>query len=221
MEEASRMSIRLLLLIACLVTGPAWGGPPVILVLGDSLSANYGFDPREGWVELLRERLREAGHPHQVVNASVSGETTAGGLARLPAALDRHRPDILILELGGNDGLRAFPPERMRDNLARMIELAQTRGADVLLAGMRIPPNYGRAYAEKFHAVYRELAADYGIALVPFLLEGVGGVSALMQPDGIHPAAEAQPIILDNVWPHLRPLLESVEDSSGTSARQH
>jgi acyl-CoA thioesterase I len=207
------MVFRLLLLIAALCGGPVLAAPPVILVVGDSLSAAHGIAPEQGWVALLRERLRERGYPHQVVNASVSGDTTAGGLARLPAALDRHRPAFVILELGGNDGLRGLPLEQVRANLAAMIEHSRQSGARVLLAGMRIPPNYGPAYAEGFHRIYVDLGRRYDTALVPFLLDGVAADPSLMQPDGIHPTAEAQLQMLDNVWPHLKPMLQQEQSS--------
>ncbi|MDG4595979.1 MAG: arylesterase [Candidatus Contendobacter sp.] len=180
---------------------------PVILVLGDSLSAGYGIPAEQGWVNLLQRRLTERGFPHQVVNASISGDTTSGGLSRLPAALARHRPALVILELGANDGLRGQPPMAMAANLGRMIELSQQAGARVLLAEMRIPPNYGPLYAQKFQATFGELAQHHQVPLIPFLLNGVAGNPALIQDDGLHPRAEAQPRILDNVWPALEPLL--------------
>lgn len=183
--------------------------PPVILVVGNSLSAAHGIPPEQGWVALLKARLREHDHPHRVVNASVSGDTTAGGRTRLPAALDRHCPAIVVLELGGNDGLRGLSLEQMEDNLAAMIVQSQTAGARVLLLGMRIPPNYGPAYTERFHRIYPLLAWRYGTELVPFLLEGVAGNPERMQPDGIHPDAKAQTGMLENVWPTLEPLLDA------------
>jgi acyl-CoA thioesterase-1 len=177
-------------------------------VLGDSLSAGYGIPAEQGWVSLLQRRLAERGFPHQVVNASISGDTTSGGLSRLPAALERHRPTLVILELGANDGLRGQLPLAMANNLGRMIELSRQAGAQVLLAEMRIPPNYGPSYTQKFQATFGELAKHYDILLIPFLLEGVAGNPALIQEDGLHPRAEAQPRILDNVWPVLEPLLK-------------
>jgi acyl-CoA thioesterase-1 len=180
---------------------------PVILVLGDSLSAGYGIPAEQGWVNLLQRRLTERGFPHQVINASISGDTTSGGLSRLPAALERHRPTLVILELGANDGLRGQPPMAMATNLGRMIELSRQAGARVVLAEMRIPPNYGPLYTQKFQATFGELAQRHQIPLVPFLLDGVAGNPALIQDDGLHPRAEAQPRILDNVWPALEPLL--------------
>ena len=176
-----------------------------VLVLGDSISAGYGVPAGEGWVALLQKPLAEKGA--QVVNASISGETTEGGKARLPALLSKHRPDIVLLELGGNDGLRGFPLAVTRANLERMILDAKGSGASVLLLGMRIPPNYGPRYTEGFHALFGELAKTHDTALVPFLLEGIAGIPGNMQEDGIHPTAAVQPAILDQVMPALVPLL--------------
>lgn len=181
---------------------------PVILVLGDSLSAAYGIDPNQGWVALLRQRLERTGYRYEVINASVSGDTTRGGLARLSAALTQHRPRIVIVELGGNDGLRGLSLADMRANLSGIIERGRASGARVLLAGVRLPPNYGEAYTQKFHEVYRELARTYRVPLVPFLLDGIGGRQELMQSDGIHPGPGAQARMLENIWPHLLPLLQ-------------
>lgn len=187
------------------------GEAPVVLVFGDSLSAAYGIDPAAGWTALLQRRLRERGHPHQVANASISGDTTAGGLTRLPAALERYRPAILILELGANDGLRGLSLEQAKRNLARMIDLGRQAGARVLLLGMRMPPNLGPLYTGKFRAMYLDLAQEKGVPLVPFLLEGVARDPQLMQADGLHPNAAAQPRLLENVWPALEPLLTAAE----------
>ena len=181
---------------------------PSILVVGDSLSAGYGIEIRDGWVTLLQQRLTKQGYPHAVVNASISGDTTSGGRARLPDALKRHRPQIVILELGGNDGLRGLSLRETRANLEAMIETAKTAGAQVLLVGIHLPPNYGPEFTGKFHAIYHDLARAHNTALVPFLLEGVALTSGLMQPDGIHPRAAAQPRLLDNVWPSLEALLK-------------
>lgn len=180
---------------------------PKILVLGDSLSAAYGIEVEDGWVKLLERRLEEEGYAHQVVNASVSGETTEGGLKRLPRLLEAHQPEWVILELGGNDGLRGYPIDEMRTHLEQLIELSRDAGARVLVLGMQIPPNYGRRYTDQFTAVYPELAEQQDLPLVPFMLEGIATQQNLMQRDGIHPNAEAQPLILDNVWPVLEPLL--------------
>jgi acyl-CoA thioesterase I len=179
----------------------------VVLIVGDSLSAGYGLATHENWPSLLQNRLAEAGYPHRVVNASISGDTSSGGLARLPRALDRHSPRLVLIGLGGNDGLRAIPIPEFRRNMARMIQLSQSAGAEVLLAGIHIPPNYGPDYTEAFHAVYHELAEEFGTGLIPFILEGVALNEELMQADGIHPTASAQPVILDNVWHALEPML--------------
>jgi acyl-CoA thioesterase-1 len=180
----------------------------VILVWGDSLSASYRMDEQQGWVALLQEKLTAEGrHDWQVVNGSVSGETTAGGLARLPAMLTSTSPDIVVLELGGNDGLRGLPVPTIRENLAQMIELSQGAGARVLLSGIQIPPNYGPRYTGPFYEQYTELAEQYGLALIPFLLDGIAENAELMQDDGIHPTAEAQPLIVEIVWPVLNQLM--------------
>ncbi len=176
-----------------------------MLVLGDSISAGYGVPDGAGWVALLAREL--APRSVRVVNASISGETTEGGKARLPALLSEHRPRVLVLELGGNDGLRGFPLAVTRANLEAMIRSAHDAGARVLLAGMRIPPNYGPRYTEGFHALFGELADTHKTALVPFILEGIAGVPGQMQEDGIHPKADAQPAILALVMPALEPLL--------------
>lgn len=179
-----------------------------ILVWGDSLSAGYQLRPGEDWPTLLQTRLRDQGFPHSVVNASISGETTSGGRTRLPAALSNHKPDILILALGANDGLRGLRPKLMTDNLGAMIEAASTAGARVLLVGMRIPPNYGPAYTRRFEKVYVDAAASNGVPLVPFLLEGFASDRNAFLSDGIHPNAAAQARIVDTVWTHLQPLLK-------------
>ncbi|HLQ12205.1 MAG TPA: arylesterase [Steroidobacteraceae bacterium] len=180
---------------------------PVILVFGDSISAGYGMAPESGWVNLLSNRLRQEGYGFQVVNASVSGETTTGGLARLPRALAAHAPRIVIIELGGNDGLRGLPLGSTRANLDAMIGLAARPGRSVLLLGLHMPPNYGERYTTGFAGNYTVLAQAHRVPLVPFLLEGIAGRPALMQGDGLHPNERGQPILLDNVWPVLKPLL--------------
>ncbi len=197
------------LLILWVATVPAFAEAPAILVFGDSISAGYGL-PRvdRGWVALLQAKLTTEGYGDEVVNASVSGETTAGGLARLPRALGLHHPAVVVLELGGNDGLRALPIEQMRANLARMIDLARGTGAKVLLLSIRIPPNYGREYTEQFSAVYADLARDKRVPLVPFLGNDIALNPALMQADGVHPVEAAQPLLLASVWPMLAPLLK-------------
>jgi len=200
---------RLLALFVLIVaSAAAHAEAPVILVFGDSISAGYGLARVEqGWVELLKTRLKEQGYGYQVVNASVSGETTAGGLARLPRALDLHHPGIVILELGGNDGLRALPIAQMRANLAQMVTLAGAAGAKVLLLGMRMPPNYGPQYTEQFAMVFSDLAREKKLSVVPFLLTDIALSSSLLQGDDIHPNALGQPVLLENVWPQLKPLL--------------
>ena len=181
--------------------------PPTLLVLGDSLSAAYGIRVEQGWVALLQARLRAKGYGHRVINASSTGETTGGALARLPRALATHRPAIVIVELGGNDGLRGLPVADIRANLEGIVQLSRQAGAQVLLVGMRIPPNYGAPYTQQFHALFGQLATAHRLALVPFFLERVALDDALMQEDGIHPSAVAQPRLLDEVWPRLEPLL--------------
>ncbi|WP_176476335.1 arylesterase [Pseudomonas indica] len=178
-----------------------------LLVVGDSISAALGLETSQGWVRKLDERLRERGFEHRVINASVSGDTSAGGLARLPALLAEHRPGLVIIELGGNDGLRGMPPGQLQQNLAAMIERVQATGARAVLLGMRLPPNYGARYTKAFSQVYVDLAEEKQVPLVPFFLEGVGGVEGMMQPDGIHPSVAAQSRLLENVWPTLEPLL--------------
>ena len=176
-------------------------------MLGDSLSAGYGLDPGQGWVDLLAQRLHARRLPYTVVNASISGETSAGGLARLDAALDEAHPALLLLELGINDGLRGLSLQDLRRNLEAIVRRAQARHIRVVLIGMRLPPNYGATYTEAFAAIYPKLARERDAALVPFLLDGVATDPALMQPDHIHPRAEAQARLLDTVWPALVPLL--------------
>lgn len=184
-------------------------GAPTVLVFGDSLSAGYGIDPARGWVQLLQARLRDAHPGYRIVNASVSGETTAGGLARLPRALQVQQPALVILELGGNDGLRALPTAAMRDNLGSMIRLCQARRIPVLLVGIQMPANYGPRFTSEFAATYAQLAARYRVPLVPFLLAGVADRPAWMQADGIHPNEQGQPQLLENVWPALQKMLDS------------
>lgn len=183
----------------------AWAG--TLLVVGDSISAAFGLDSRQGWVALLEKRLQDEGFDHQVINASISGDTSAGGLARLPALLAEHQPQVVIIELGGNDGLRGQPPMQLQQNLASMVEKSQQAGAKVLLLGMKLPPNYGVRYTTAFAQVFSDVAQAKQVALVPFFLEGVGGVPGMMQADGIHPNVTAQPVLLENAWPALQPLL--------------
>ena len=196
--------------ITAVVTLLLWAQGAVagtLLVLGDSISAAFGLDTRQGWVSLLEQRLAAEGFDYQVVNASVSGDTSAGGLARLPTLLAEHRPDLLIVELGGNDGLRGQPPAQLQQNLAAIIQSARESGARVLLLGMQLPPNYGARYNALFSQVYADVAGAAQVPLLGFFLDGVGDVPALMQGDGIHPNAAAQPRLLDNLWPQLKPLL--------------
>ena len=184
------------------------GEAPVILVVGDSLSAGYGMALEESWPRLLQNRLEDNGQRYRVINASITGDTTQGGATRLPRLLERYSPQVVIVELGGNDGLRGFSLEVTRSNLTRMIEGSQAVGAQVLLTGIMLPPNYGATYTERFQAMYGELAEQHGLLLVPFFMEGVALVDGMMQADGIHPNATAQPVLLDNVWQVLGPALE-------------
>ncbi len=211
------MSFRFVLMLWCLLgLLPATAGAasvaapptaPAILVLGDSISAGYGLDAGQGWVSLLDRKLKSQGLPHKVVNASVSGETAAGGLARLPGLLARHQPKIVLVELGGNDGLRALPVKALRTNLEQIVDLSRKAGAQPVLFEMRIPSNYGAVYAEGFFKTFGEVAQEKNAALVPFFLLPIAADSASFQDDGIHPTAEAQPKMLDAIWPTLQPLL--------------
>jgi acyl-CoA thioesterase-1 len=180
----------------------------MLLVYGDSLSAAYGLRADQGWVAQLQKRLEQQGYGYRVVNASVSGETTAGGRARLARALDAHQPQLVILQLGANDGLRGLPVKDARANLATMIQEIQKRQAKVLLAGIVMPPNYGPRYADSFAAMYPDLAREFDVALIPFLLQGVALEQRYMQADGMHPNAAGQPVLLETVWKQLKPLLE-------------
>ncbi|GHB25362.1 arylesterase [Salinicola rhizosphaerae] len=203
--------VLLMLCLVALSTMPGVSHASTVLVMGDSLSAAYGIDPAAGWVNLLKKRL---GSEDDVVNASISGETTSGGSARLPDLLRQYHPDIVLLELGGNDGLRGLSPQQMQVNLGKMIERSQSASARVLLLGIEVPPNYGPAYTDAFRGVFTQLASDYGVPLVPFLLKGVD-LDTMLQDDGIHPTAEAQPIILETVWSRLEPLLNQLDDQPG------
>lgn len=187
---------------------PAPTGKPVILVVGDSLSAGYGVAVNATWVALLERRLTNQGYGYRVVNASISGDTTGGALNRLPRALELHEPEIVILELGGNDGLRGLPLKQVRANFEAMLTQIKARGAKPVLIGMRMPTNYGPAYADGFHALYGELAKKHDVPHLDFFLDKVALDPELMQPDGIHPTTQAQPILLDNMWPVLKPLLK-------------
>lgn len=206
------MSMRMrffsvLLLIGSVGLAGAVQAAPTILVFGDSLSAAYGIPRESGWVALLAQRLHTRSPAYRIINASVSGETTAGGLTRLPALLAAHRPKLTILALGANDGLRGLPLAQTARNLESMITLAEKQGGQVLLIGMQLPPNYGPAYAGKFQAVFAEVARKKNVRLVPFLLAGIGAQAENFQADGLHPTARAQPALLDNVWRQLEPML--------------
>ncbi len=181
--------------------------PRTVLVVGDSLSAEYGIKRGTGWVPLLSARISEQYPKFQVVNASISGDTTSGGVARLPALLRQHAPAVVVLELGANDALRGLPLNMTEQNLRTMAQAARKADADVLIVGMQIPPNYGRDYAERFAAVFSNVAKNENARLVPFLMEGIATNRAMFQADGIHPNEDAQPQLLDNVWPALRPML--------------
>jgi acyl-CoA thioesterase-1 len=190
---------------------------PALLVLGDSLSAGYGIALDKGWVNLLQGRIEREGLPHRVVNASISGDTTAGGLARLPELLKDHRPAVVLIELGANDGLRGFSPTRIADALDQLVQISREAGSEVVLAGVRLPPNYGEAFSDRFQRIYQDVARRNDVALVPQLLLGVAEDFGLMQPDGLHPTAEAQARILENVWPVLMPLLQETAASRTAS----
>ena len=195
---------------AALLSSSAWAtsdrqscGP--VLVLGDSLSAGFGIQTNQSWVALLEQRLAEEGYGYPVVNASISGDTTGGGLRRLPRALELHEPTVVVIELGGNDGLRGYPVAMVHENLEGMVQLSRASGARVLIAGMQIPPNYGTTYTRAFADIYGSVARDNDASLIAFLLDQVALNPDMMQADGIHPNAQAQPVILDNVWQVLQP----------------
>ena len=194
----------LLLLLILPATAPA----RIILVVGDSLSAAYGIPVEQGWVSLLQGRLDTEGYPYRIVNASISGDTTANARARLPQALVSHEPTVMLLELGGNDGLRGLSLTEMKSNLAAMISSAREAGAQVLLVGVQLPPNYGPFFTRRFQTIYHELAHEQEVSLLPSLVDGIGTEQNLMQRDGIHPNAAAQPLIVDRVWKELVPLLD-------------
>ena len=185
----------------------AQGAAPVLLVVGDSISAGYGLPAGVGWVDLLAARLKERGYPQRVVNASISGDTTAGGRARLPALLKQYRPTVVVVELGGNDGLRGGDLRAARENLDAMVTAIQRAGAKALIVGMRLPPNYGPVYTREFDALYLSVSNAHKVPVLPYFFDGFGERNELFQPDRIHPTAAAQPLLLDNVWPVLAPLL--------------
>jgi acyl-CoA thioesterase-1 len=204
-----RLTVLFVLAVLCIPAGGSAEQKQTIVVLGDSLSSGYGMTAEQSWVAMLSSRLEAEAYGYEVVNASIAGDTSAGGLARLPRLLDAHSPQLVVIELGGNDGLRGQPVATLRANLAKMIELSKARGARVLLAGMQIPPNYGQAYTRSLAAVYPELAAQFDVALVGFLLEGVALHPELMQHDNIHPNAAGQKLVFANVWPVLSGLLRA------------
>ncbi|MFM2434734.1 MAG: hypothetical protein RL063_713 [Pseudomonadota bacterium] len=200
----------LLLGLSCLMffTVPVYAASNSILIYGDSLSAAYGIPQQQGWVSLLQQRLEDQHYPYKVINASVSGETSSGGLSRLSATLNAHQPNIVILELGANDGLRGLPLSVMKDNLAQMIEQSKRSGAKVLLIGMKIPPNYGPKYSQSFTQQYQQLSQELKVPRVPFMLQGMESRPELIQDDGLHPNEQAQPFILENIWPQLKLMLK-------------
>jgi acyl-CoA thioesterase-1 len=204
---ASALRALLAALLVALASG-ATAAQRSLLVLGDSLSAEYGLARNTGWVELMTRRIADSGLQYNVVNASISGETTSGGLARLPQLLERWHPSIVVIELGANDGLRGLPLSALRENLQRIVKACRDAKSQALLIGMRLPPNYGRPYSEGFAAVFDDVARDSGVPLVPFLLDGIADQRDLFQADQLHPVAAAEPRIVDNVWPRLRPLLQ-------------
>lgn len=202
--------MRLLLFVVLIVTTTQIYSQQAntILVLGDSLSSGYGIGSDQGWVALTDQKLRQQGRHYRMVNASVTGDTTYNGLHRLPGLLSKYQPAIVIIELGGNDGLRGMSLIQMEQNLSQMIQQSRQAGAKVVVAGMHIPPNYGKRYTEQFHGIYKKLADRYKVSRIPFLLDSVGDQSELMQADGIHPSVEAQPVIQKTVWRVLEPLLQ-------------
>jgi acyl-CoA thioesterase-1 len=200
---------RILTLVVLLIAASAEATePPTVLVFGDSLSAGFGIDVDHSWTALLQSRLEKLGYEHRVVNASISGETTEGGAARIQTALKAFSPDLVILELGGNDGLRGFPPERVKSNLETIVERSKAAGASVVLLGIRIPSNYGARYTAAFEAVYRQIADDLNVRWIEFFMEGVATNDELMQADRIHPNTKAQPILLENAWPIISAALD-------------
>lgn len=195
-----KLSVLLLLLISTAYAKS-------ILIVGDSISAGFGIDPANGWVKLLEQKLNQEGYDYDVINSSISGDTTTNGLSRLPNLLEKHQPEITIIELGGNDGLRATPPKQISNNLATMIELSQAKNSQVLLVGIQLPPNYGDAYLERFLAIYPALAQQYNVAILNSIVEKTGGIDSLMQADGVHPNETGQPLMTEAIWEKLQPLL--------------
>lgn len=204
-------TLRIILIAALVTSQPARAADYTALVIGDSIGAAYGLNEDDGWVHLAEQRLREKGHDVTIVNASISGDTTVGGVRRLPDALDRFDPDLLIIELGGNDGLRGYPPESMRKNLEDMAAMAQDRGAQVLILGMLIPTNYGKAYLRMFAKAFVDAAEATNSSFIPFLLEPIAQNRDYFQRDGVHPTAEAQPLLVDHVMPKLAEIISNAE----------
>jgi acyl-CoA thioesterase-1 len=201
-------------ILLLLIAGNAYADTPTILVLGDSISAAYGINTDQGWVALLQKQLQENAYKYRVINASVSGDTTRTGLNRLPAALRQHKPEILVAALGGNDGLRGLPFSEIENSLSQIIELGRNNHAQVVLVGVRLPPNYGEAYTRQFADLYLGMGKKYNIRVVPRLLDKVADHSELLQPDGIHPTAEGQAQIMRNVWVELEPLLLGAKEKT-------
>ena len=198
-----RISSYLVLLALCL--SPTWVFAKTVMVLGDSISAGYGIEPQQAWVNLLQKRLdQQYPKQHKVVNASVSGETTSGALARLPILLQTHKPNVVVIELGGNDGLRGQPPQMIQKNLVQLIQQSQKANATVVVLGMKIPPNYGTAYSKAFENNYKMVSQQFKVKLLPFFLEGVAGNKSLMQKDLVHPNGKAQPILLNLAYPYIK-----------------
>ena len=198
-----RISSYLVLLALCL--SPTWVFAKTVMVLGDSISAGYGIEPQQAWVNLLQKRLdQQYPKQHKVVNASVSGETTSGALARLPKLLQTHKPNVVVIELGGNDGLRGQPPQMIQKNLAQLIQQSQKTNATVVVLGMKMPPNYGTAYSKAFENNYKVVSQQYKVKLLPFFLEGIAGNNSLMQKDLVHPNGKAQPILLNLAYPYIK-----------------
>lgn len=198
-----RINSYLVLIALCM--SPTWVFAKTVMVLGDSISAGYGIEPQQAWVNLLQKRLdQQYPKQHKVVNASVSGETTSGALARLPKLLQTHKPNVVVIELGGNDGLRGQPPQMIQKNLAQLIQQSQKAHATVVVLGMKIPPNYGTAYSKAFENNYKVVSQQYKVKLLPFFLEGVAGNKSLMQKDLVHPNAKAQPILLNLAYPYIK-----------------
>jgi acyl-CoA thioesterase-1 len=202
-----KWTIGALAAFALAASGSAYSAPKTVLVVGDSLSAEYGLARGSGWVALLEQKLKAEKLDARIVNASISGDTTSGGRSRLPALLAQHKPSVVVLELGANDGLRGLPVPSAEENLRAMVSLAKQNQAKVLLVGIRMPPNYGRAYTERFTGMYKELSADMKVPLVPYMLQGVDMLPTNFQADRLHPLATAHPVILNNIWPQLAPLI--------------